>query len=155
MAHIARRLFAIGSLAFIAIGTLHTAVHLTQMSGPVLAAAMADIGELEGVGATVWNLWQGLSLLMGLFSIALGCANLASLRGTPGVFPNPWLCLVNVGMLGCITLVGILYLGPIQAVGGPIGMVLFALPIVWRRNQRRTQNDQPQGTSPDDTVMVR
>ncbi|MEM8617712.1 MAG: hypothetical protein AAGF20_12370, partial [Pseudomonadota bacterium] len=81
MRTIARLAFAIGAMAFILIGVLHTYVHLAELSGPDLESRFAELGDidLQGQMSRSWDLFQGLSLLMGFFSTTLGCVLLALL----------------------------------------------------------------------------
>lgn len=144
MERMARRFFTIGSVGFIVIGALHTVVHLMQLSGPQLEMALRTVGGVPVMGAPaeMWDLWQGVSLLMGLFSMALGASNLAGLHAAPAeAFPARGVCAVNVAMLACVTLVGTLFLGPLQVLGGPFGMLMFGLPIWWSLDQPGNTRD--------------
>ena len=132
--NVSRITFWIGSLGLIFIGALHTYVQLDELSGPELAAAFAQIGDIP-IGEEAWpafDLWQGLSLLMGFFSIALGLSNLAGLAGRVEGLPARGVCIVNVIMMFAVTMVGVLFLGPIQSFGGPFGMTMFALGGLYR-----------------------
>lgn len=133
---IARRLFTIGSITFIVIGGFHTQVHLADMSSADLKAEFDQIAPLRGTD--VWHLWNGLSLLMGFFAMAIGAANLAGLRARgPEAWPAIGVCLVNAAALVAVGTIGVLHLGPLQTVGGPIGVLLFGLPALWAVTERR------------------
>lgn len=125
----------VGSVAFVVIGALHTFVHVSELSGAQLEARFELVGTVA-VGqdrAEAWDLFQGISLLMGAFSMALGGTNLAALLAGPAdALPPAGICASSVAMLACIGVVGFIYLGPLQAVGGPVGMLLFGLPIAAR-----------------------
>lgn len=125
---IGRRTYTAGSVAFIAIGALHTFVQSTDMAAPVIRGQLEQIGAVAGVGAEAWDLWQGLGLLMGFFSLALGATNLAARR--LGEDPNPAICVINISMLAAVTTIGAVHLGPLQLVGGPVGIAMFSVPLV-------------------------
>ncbi len=122
--------FKIGSITFIAIGALHTWTQATSLAAAGIRSDLEAIGIVEGIDAQAWDLWQGIGFLMGLFSMALGLSNLAGLQGRIDDYPAVGVCAVNVAMLAGITAIGAVYLGPIQLVGGPIGIVLFTVPIL-------------------------
>lgn len=131
LTRLGRTTFIIGSVVFILIGALHTFVQLTDMSASGIRGPLEAIGKVENVDATAWELWAGLGLLMGFFAIALGASNLAGLFDRHGSGqPALGVCLVNIAMLISISTIGVLYLGPLQLAGGPIGGVLFGIPAI-------------------------
>ncbi len=132
---IGRRTFKAGSILFVVIGLLHTFVQLTDMAADDIQGDLRAIGMVDRVGAEAWDLWQGLGLLMGFFMIALGLSNLAGLKGRIDNYPAPGVCGVNVAMFVCITTIGYIHLGPMQLVGGPIGVIMFTIPLVANRNR--------------------
>jgi len=126
----------IGSSTWVAIGLLHTWVHLSDMRSDELKAEFDRIPPLDGTD--IWHLWNGLSLLMGFGFIALGLANIAGLRSLPKhAYPNVGTCIINMAALASITFIGILHLGPMQTFGGPVGIALFGLPVLWSTLDRR------------------
>lgn len=130
-----RKTFVFGSIGHILIGFLHTFVQLTDMAATDIRSDLEAIGSVENVGASAWELWQGLGLLMGFFMIALGLSNLAGLRGRIDDYPAAGVCAVNVAMFVAIGVIGVLYLGPMQMFGGPLGIVLFGLPLIANRSR--------------------
>jgi len=133
MNKLARLTFGIGSIAFIFIGALHTFVHLSELAGVDLRARFDGIGAiaLQGDMVSAWDLFQGTSLLMGFFSLALGFILLSTLLRTPkGQVPHWSICLITCFMLLGISIVGGLYLSNFQLVGGLFGIVCFGLPAV-------------------------
>jgi len=118
----------VGSVGFIAVGALHTATHAFELSGPDLQQRFDELGgvEVSGTVATSWDLFQGVSWLMGLFSIALGLVSLSAIRAASGR-PPLGVCLANIGMLAAIGVVGLAHLGALQVYGGIFGMTMFAI----------------------------
>ncbi|MEL6689801.1 MAG: hypothetical protein AAFP28_05725 [Pseudomonadota bacterium] len=124
--------FLVGAVTFIVIGALHSFVHLTELAGPDLEARFDAVGPvvLQGDSVRAWDLFQGLSLLMGAFSATLGVVLIGILRATDAQTPPPAL----VSLAVCIQLVviaalGGLYLSAFQIVGGVVGIALFAMPL--------------------------
>lgn len=130
MEKLARHTFRIGSIGFIAIGALHTYVHLTELAGDELQGRFDQMGDImvQGGNTAAWDLFQGLSLLMGFFSIILGITNLAAQRAAGR--PPVGVSLANVAMLGSIVIIGVLHLGPLQVYGGMFGITMFAIPVI-------------------------
>lgn len=132
---IGRRTFKTGSILFVVIGLLHTFVQLTDMAADDIRSDLQAIGMVDRVGADAWDLWQGLGLLMGFFMIALGLSNLAGLKGRIDSYPAAGVCAVNVAMFIAIAAIGYIHLGPMQLVGGPIGIIMFTIPMLANQNR--------------------
>lgn len=127
---LARKAFAVGSMGFIFIGGLHTVVHLMDLAGPDLQRRFTEFGAIEvsGQSTASWDLFQGISLLMGLFSVAVGLIDLSALRVTAeNELPPVGVAVANMLMLTAIVLVGAAYLGPIQIYGGMFGITVFGI----------------------------
>lgn len=127
-----RSTYIIGSVIFMLIGILHTVTHLTELSSPELEERYRAFGDIETSGQTVasWDLWQGTSLLMGFFAIAVGLANLGALRSSGDRRPPVVNCLATMILLGTIGWIGWAYLGPLQLIGAPFGIMLFATALL-------------------------
>jgi len=147
MEKLARRTYRIGSFGFIGIGALHTYAHVTELAGEELKGRFDEMGTIlvQGTDAASWDLFQGVSLLMGFFSIVLGFANLAAERAAGR--PPAGVSLVNIAMLVSVMIVGVLYLGALQVYGSMFGITMFAIPVLaaWRSARRRAT---PYGPNP-------
>ena len=129
----ARVTYVLGSIGFLVIGSLHTVVHLLSMSGAPLEARFRQLGtiDLNGQATASWDLFQGTSLLMGFFSLAVGLVNLGALHAVGRqALPPVLVAVANVAMLASIVAIGALHLGPIQIYGGGVGIVLFTVGII-------------------------
>ncbi len=122
---ITRRLYQIGSLTFIAIGLFHTLVHFQDLSGGDLERRFDQVDPvmLGDDAVRSWDLFQGVSLLMGFFAIAIGAINLGALTGRATA--PPVVGMVTIAALLAVIVVGFAYLGLLQTVGGAIGIGLF------------------------------
>jgi len=131
MIKLSRTTFAAGSIAFIFIGILHTYVHFAELTGADLRARFLSVGPvaLQGNTVSAWDLFQGTSLLMGFFSIALGLILFATLVQTPRTRVPHWsVSLTTCVMLLAISSIGALYLSNFQLIGGFLGTLFFGLP---------------------------
>ncbi|MCH2093714.1 MAG: hypothetical protein MK160_01195 [Rhodobacteraceae bacterium] len=131
MIRLSRRTFAAGSIAFIVIGIMHTYVHFAELAGDDLRARFLGIGPvaLQGSAVSAWDLFQGISLLMGFFSTALGLILLAILIQVPRTHVPHWfISLTTCVILLAISIVGALFLSNFQLIGGLIGILCFGLP---------------------------
>ncbi len=127
-AKLGRRAYLVGSAGFVVVGLLHTVTHLLALTGTELERRFAELGDIEvsGTIATSWDLFQGVSWLMGSFSIALGLVSLNAINAAGGR-PPLGVCLVNIAMLATIAVVGAAHLGPLQIYGGIFGITMFGL----------------------------
>lgn len=129
----ARWAYWIASSAFVFIGAAHVLTHMLALRGPMLEMALGGTVPIFGNEELIWNLWQAFSILMGSAFVALGATNIAALKAMPfGSFPPAAVCVVSMTMLAVVFVMGLLYLGPIQVVGAPCGVILFALSLHWR-----------------------
>lgn len=129
---IGRRTYSAGSVAFLCIGAAHTLTQFTTLSTELVKAQLRMGGDIHVNGEIVdaWHLFAGTSLLMGLFSIAIGLLNLAALRAIGR--PDPLVCLVNIATVAGVGLVGAVRLSWLQLYGGALGIVLFGVPVAER-----------------------
>lgn len=142
----ARTTYIAGSIGFLFIGALHTTVHLAELAGTVLESRFRELGTIDVNGTTAesWDLFQGTSLLMGFFSIALGFVDLGALQAVGrDALPPVLVAVANVIMLGSIVAIGALYLGPLQVYGGLFGIALFTVTIVAGVRKEQAMVQQP------------
>ncbi len=133
-ARVGRATFRIGSITFIVIGIAHTLTQFTTLSSPQVQEAYRAGGPIEVSGQSVdgWDLFAGVSILMGLYAITIGATGLVALATTARVdrLPPAGHSAINVVTLAAIATVGATLLGPLQLVGGLAGIVLFGLPLL-------------------------
>ncbi|MEL6572454.1 MAG: hypothetical protein AAFQ64_12385 [Pseudomonadota bacterium] len=128
--------FTIGATGFVFIGLLHTYVHVTELMDADLRElfTVVDSITVNGVETSLWDLFQGVSLLMGFFSVALGGVLLASLGSlSKRDAPSRAICLVTLAMLFSIMTMGWVYLSNMQIIGGAFGLICFGIPLFSQR----------------------
>lgn len=121
-------LILLGCTMFILVGLLHTYVHFNQLVSPFVKEKLKATGNIN-VGkskASVWKLWQGMSLLFGLFMIFIGAISIASLipidQGT-----NPTSVIIAINMLLCIVIIysGFKFFSRMQIYGGVLCFLIM------------------------------
>jgi len=129
---LARRFYLAGCFGGVFIGSLHTYVHLKELAGDDLKARFDEFGTIavSGTMTPAWDLFQALSLLMGVFALTLGLVNIAALMAAANRRPPIGVCAINIAMLIFVIAMGVLYLGPTQIYGGIGGIIAFGVPIV-------------------------
>lgn len=132
----ARTTYLIGSVGFIAIGALHSVTHALELAGSTLEARFDELGSIRvsAQDVTSWDLFQGTSILMGLFSITIGLSAIGALRSVRADDPPPrGPALANIAALVGVIAVGVAHLGPLQIWGGLFGLSMFS-PAAFRRS---------------------
>lgn len=129
-----QRTYLVGSIGFVVVGLLHTVTHGLELTGAELEQRFADLGNIDvsGTLSTSWDLFQGVSWLMGLFSIALGLLSLSAISAAGGRPPLA-ACVVNISMLAMIVVIGAAHLGPLQIYGGMFGITMFTVAAIGAR----------------------
>ncbi len=122
---IARILYSVNCTACIFIGSLHTLVHFQELRSDLIASKLGFEAPVQGLMANVFNLWQGMSLLMGIFIILLGLSHfvILSISGKNS-FPPISSSLIFVLMQGFVIYAGLNFFTTWQVYGGSIGMLL-------------------------------
>ncbi len=151
LARVGRATFLIGSITFVVIGIAHTLTQFTTLSSPEVQAAYRAGGAIEVSGRSVdgWDLFAGVSVLMGLYAITIGATGLVALAttGRADVLPPPGHSAITVITLAAIAVVGAILLGPLQLVGGLAGIALFGLPLVAALRSRKVAPSDPAAAS--------
>ncbi|MFK7928570.1 MAG: hypothetical protein AB8H79_10300 [Myxococcota bacterium] len=132
----AKRFFVAGNVLLVLGGVGHTFVHVIDMMGADLEAVLRTAGTVD-VGGTpleIWDVFQGQSLIYGAVFIALGVSNVFALRGRS--LPSLGSAAAGIALFGVMTAIGFLYLGPLQTVGGPLGILLFGATVAVRAWER-------------------
>lgn len=141
----ARLLQWVLAVACIAIGALHTDVHIRELSAEPYALELGKIQGLQLIGleADVWKLWQGFSLMMGLLIAVIGLLNVSVLLGYKGQAVAPGLQWVMMLMLVVVIFAGANYFSAFQLYGGMIGLLVQSVALfLTRRAGHRTDTSQ-------------
>lgn len=125
MQRLAKVLYTINSITCIFIGLLHTHAHYTSLVSEELAEVMNHTVLVTGTDANVYNLWQGMSLMMGLLLIIVGLSHLLILKQlAKNDFPPIGGSLILILMLVFVIYAGYHFFGGWQVYGGGMGILL-------------------------------
>ncbi len=125
MQRLSKVLYTINSITCIFIGLLHTQAHYASLVSEELAQVMNHTVLVTGTNANVYNLWQGMSLMMGLLLIIVGLSHLLILKQLAKEnFPPIGGSLILILMLVCVIYAGYYFFGGWQVYGGAMGILL-------------------------------
>jgi len=130
----ARILFIAMAIASILIGVLHQLVHLDELATPALAQSLNfEIplkGQIGGEVANAFDLWQGMSLMMGYTLMLFGLTHLViGLRLSKDECPPiPFIILMIFQCIGSVY-TGIHFFGPAQIYGGLFGIICLSISL--------------------------
>ena len=123
-------LYLVGSTMFIVIGLLHTFVHYKILVNPLAQSKMETSGTLRlGTdNVEIWKLWQGMSLLFGLFIVFIGVLNITSWFDLGAV--SSIVCIINMALLLLVIYSGVQFFGKMQIYGGIVGFTFFSIALL-------------------------
>lgn len=131
MNKIAKILYALNSVTCIFIGAAHTFAHYTDLITLELKEMMNHSVTVTGLESNVWQLWQGMSLMMGLLLIIIGLSHLLILRGLKKEeFPPIGGSLILMLMLVFVIYAGLNFFSAGQVYGGSAGFILQSICLV-------------------------
>ncbi len=128
-------LYLIGSAMFILIGMLHTFVHFKGLVIKEVEDKISNVGYIKvgGHPASVWKMWQGMSLLFGVFMGILGLNNILAIGGR--AYPPLSITLVMMVVLLLVIYSGKKYFTNMQVYGGIVGLLIFGISLYLNLNQ--------------------
>ena len=125
-------LYLVGSVMFTMIGSLHTMVHYNVLVNSFARTKIEATGTIK-IGkedTSIWKLWQGMSLLFGLFMVFIGVLNITSWYDLGAASPSSIVCIINMILLLLIVYSGIQFFGKMQIYGGIFGFILFSIALI-------------------------
>ena len=127
----AKRLYGFNSITTIFIGALHTMAHYQDLSTAKIQTLLDHTIVVTGLEASIWNLWQGMSLMMGLLLIIVGLLHLVILNDLEKEsYPPIGGSLVMILMLIFVFYAGLNFFSSWQVIGASIGLVLQSICLV-------------------------
>jgi len=125
MKKVARGIYWYNGIAFLFVGALHTFTHYQQLLTPSLKTMMDHGLKVNGESSNVWELWQGMSLMMGLSFIIIGLFNLSTILNIAREnYPPINTTLTMILMCLFVTYSGYHFFSPIILGGGVFGLLL-------------------------------
>ena len=131
MKNLAKALYGINSITCIFIGVLHTIVHFQDLVTDEVRTTLDQSILVSGTESNIWNLWQGMSLMLGYLLIIIGLLHLFILFKTKKeAYPPIGGSLIMILMLSGVIYVGYYYFGSWQVEGGIGGIIVQSLCII-------------------------
>ncbi len=131
MNKIAKILYGVNSVLFILIGILHTLAHYADLVTDEIRAMLDHTAIVSGIESSIWELWQGMSLLMGFLMIAFGLLNLSIIYRLPkGEFPPISSSVIMIAILLTVLVVGYNYFSFWQVYGSIFGITLQSICLI-------------------------
>jgi len=125
MKKLARVLYGMNSITCIFIGVLHTYAHYNELATDVIKELLNHNITVTGQEANIWQLWQGMSIMMGVLLIFVGLLHLLLLSKVKREnYPSIGGSILMILMLLSIMYVWNLHEGPWQVYGGAFGILL-------------------------------
>ena len=125
-------LYLIGSIMFIVIGLLHTLVHYKVLTNSFAQSKIEASGTLKlgNDNVEIWKLWQGMSLLFGLFMVFVGALDITSWYDLGATTPSSIVCIINMALLLLVIYSGVQFFGKMQIYGGFLGFIFFGVALL-------------------------
>jgi len=121
----AKVLYGINGITNVFIGVLHTMAHYSDLVTPLIEEKLNFTATVSGIESNVYNLWQGMSLMMGLLLITVGALHLLILFRLPkNQYPPIGASIIMILMLFAVIYAGYNFFGAWQVYGGIMGIVL-------------------------------
>lgn len=131
MQKLAKILYTINSTTCIFIGLLHTHAHYKELVTNELKNLMDHEIVVTGIATNVFQLWQGMSLMMGLLLIIIGLSHLLILKElTKEQYPPVGGSMIMILMLIFVMFAGYHYFGGWQVYGGGAGLVVQSICLI-------------------------
>jgi len=131
MKKLAKILYGMNSVTCIFIGTLHTIVHYSDLVTDEIKERLDFSASVSGMETSIWDLWQGMSLMMGYLLIIIGLLNLSIIaRLDKDSYPPISASVILIIMLAGVIYAGVHYFSAWQVYGGAIGILLQSICLI-------------------------
>jgi len=128
---ISKGLFVLNGVTSIVIGLTHTYAHYTELITSEINQLLDKKIVVTGIESNIWNLWQGMSLMMGILLIIVGLISVSIIWNLKkGDFPPINISIIIILMLLCVVYSGVNYFGEAKVYGGVVGIIVQATSIL-------------------------
>ncbi len=127
----AKALYLFNSITSIFIGLMHTYVHFDELVSDPIKEQINIPLMVAGQESNIWELWQGMSFMMGILLIIVGLLHLFILSGVGKKdFPPIGGSLIMILMLLFVIYSGVKFFGNMQIYGGSAGLILQTICLI-------------------------
>lgn len=131
MRKLAKTLYTINSITCIFIGLMHTNAHFQDLVTAEVAGLLNHEIVVSGINSNIYDLWQGMSLMMGLLLIIIGLLHLLIIRRLEGnEYPPIEGSLIMILMLDFVIYTGYYFFSSWQVYGGVVGIIIQSICMV-------------------------
>jgi len=131
---ISKGLFVLNGITSIIIGLTHTYAHYNELISSEINVLLDKEIVVMGIDSNIWNLWQGMSLMMGILLIIVGLMSVAIIWNlNKGEYPPINISVIIIFMLLAVLYCGVNYFGEPQIYGGIIGIIVQATSILFSK----------------------
>ncbi len=142
MKQLAKISYGINGITCVFIGILHTIAHFRDLKTEQIQRLLNHEVVVSGTEANIWDLWQGMSLMMGYLLMILGMIHLLILRRTSkSEYPPVGGSVLMILMLIGVIYTGYYYFGAWQVSGGTAGIMLQSICLLvtlWDKQKKVT-----------------
>jgi len=127
---ISKGLFVLNGITSVLIGILHTFAHYNELITNEIHKQLDKKLTVTGVESNIWDLWQGMSLMMGILLIIIGLISIAVIRNLKkGEYPPLNISIIIILMLSAVIYSGVNFFGEAQVYGGIVGILIQSASI--------------------------
>lgn len=131
---ISKGLFVLNGITSIFIGLAHTYAHYNELITSEINTWLDKDIVVMGTESNIWDLWQGMSLMMGVLLIIVGLISVLIIWNLKlGEFPPVNVSLVVILMLAIVIYSGINFFGEAQVYGGSMGIIVQGASILFSK----------------------
>lgn len=128
---LSKGLFLLNGITSILIGLAHTYAHYDELVTNQINQWLDKDIVVTGIQSNIWDLWQGMSLMMGILLIIVGLISVCVIWNLKkGEYPPMNISLVIILMLIAVVYSGVNYFGDAQLYGGIAGIIIQSTSII-------------------------
>jgi len=115
---ISKGLFVLNGITSIIIGLTHTYAHYNELITSEINGWLDKEIVVTGIKSNIWDLWQGMSLMMSILLIIIGLISVAIIWNLrKGEYPPVNISVIIILMLLAVVYSGVNYFGAAQVYG--------------------------------------
>jgi len=133
---ISKGLFLLNGITSVFIGLTHTYAHYAELISSEIQSLLDKDLVVMGTPSNIWNLWQGMSLMMGVLLIIVGLMSILIIVNLDkGLSPPINISIVIILMLVMVVYSGINFFGDAQIYGGAFGIFVQISSIIFGKQK--------------------